>query len=282
MSDTARQRSDDHGLGSVWIDGSLLDPADAVVPYDDHGITVGDGAFETVKVASGRPFALRAHLDRLDSSLAALRLPAVDRPMLEGAAAEVCGSFGGDGFLRITVTAGRGPLGSPRGTGAGRVIVAIRPGTIRTEPTKVVTVPFTRNERGALAGVKSTSYAENVVALDLATRAGATEAIFANSVGSLCEGTGTNVFVVVDGQLVTPTLASGCLAGVTRALLLDLLPDAVEEDVPLEALAAAPEAFLVSTAREVQPISHVDGEPLAECPGPHTRRARAAWVERYG
>jgi branched-chain amino acid aminotransferase len=98
----------------------------------------------------------------------------------------------------------------------------------------------------------------------------------------LCEGTGTNVFVVVDGRLVTPTLGSGCLAGVTRALLLDVLPEAEEADVPLGALDEASEAFLVSTAREVQPISHVDGRALPSCPGPLTRAARAAWVARYG
>ncbi len=269
-------------LGKVWIDGRLVEPDEARVAYDDHGVTVGDGAFETVKVAGGQPFALDLHLDRLERSLAALRLPEVPRGTLVDAASEVCRSFGGDGFLRITVTAGRGPLGSPRDVAPATVIVAIRPGAIRVEPTAVVTVPFTRNERGALAGVKSTSYAENVIALDLAIEAGATEAIFANTAGQLCEGTGSNVFVAVDGRLVTPTLASGCLAGVTRALLLDLLPDAVEADVPLSALADATEAFLVSTAREVQPISHVDGRALPGCPGPLTAAARAAWVERYG
>ena len=269
-------------LGMVWIDGRLIEPSEARVAYDDHGVTVGDGAFETVKVAGGAPFALDLHLDRLEHSLAALRLPLVDRSTLEAAATEVCSSFGGDGFLRITVTAGRGPLGSPRDRVPGTVIVAIRPGALRTEPTRVITVPFTRNEHGALAGVKSTSYAENVVALDMAVEAGASEALFANTAGLLCEGTGTNVFVEVDGRLVTPTLASGCLAGVTRALLLELLPDAVEDDVPFEALTRASEAFLVSTAREVQPISHVDGVPLPACPGPLTRAARAAWVARYG
>ena len=278
MSDVPKEG----GIGLVWLDGELLDPSDALVPYDDHGVTVGDGAFETVKVSSGQPFFLDSHLIRLDRSLRALRLRPVEHRVLQQASAVVCESFGGDGFLRITVTAGRGPLGSPRDDVEPTVIVAIRPGEVRVDPTAVITVPFTRNERGALAGVKSTSYAENVIALDLAVSQGATEAVFANTQGLLCEGTGSNVFVVVDDVLVTPTLAAGCLDGITRALLLDLLPDAVEEDVPIEALAEAPEAFLVSTGREVQPISQVDGRPLPSAPGPHTERARAAWLAAFG
>ena len=136
-------------------------------------------------------------------------------------------------------------------------------------------------EHGALAGIKSTSYAENVVALALAQEVGATEALFANTAGDLCEGTGSNVFVVVDGELRTPNLGSGCLAGVTRALLLGLLPEAVETAIPISDLARASEAFLASTAREVQPIASVDGVGLPACPGPVTRRARDAWCDAF-
>ena len=108
-------------------------------------------------------------------------------------------------------------------------------------------------------GVKTISYGENVVALAYARERGAGEAIFANLAGNLCEGTGTNVFLAVGGRLVTPPLSSGCLAGVTRDLLLELL-DVVEDDLPLSALASADEAFLSSSTREVQPISAVDGQ----------------------
>ncbi len=110
--------------------------------------------------------------------------------------------------------------------------------------TKVVTVPWPRNERGALAGLKTTSYAENVVALAYAQERGASEAIFANLAGHLCEGTGSNVFYVVDGELRTPTLAAGCLAGISRALLLEWYGGR-EVDEPVEVLAEAEEVFLV-------------------------------------
>jgi len=140
----------------------------------------------------------------------------------------------------------------------------------------VVVVPWPRNERGALSGLKTTSYGENVVALARAVAAGADEAIFANTVGALCEGTGSNVVVGVGGRLVTPPLRSGCLAGVTRALVLEVC-DVVEDDLPLDALTAADEAFLTSTTREVQAIARVDGAPLAAAPGPLTAAAAAAF-----
>jgi len=194
----------------------------------------------------------------------------------------VCEAHGGDGFVRITVTAGRGPLGSPRDDTTPTRLVAIRPGSLRDGPCDVHVVAEPRNERGILAGVKSTSYAENVVALARAQARGADEAIFGDTQGRLSEGTGSNVFLAFDGRLVTPTLATGCLAGITRELLLEVVDDAVELDVPLGALAEAPEAFLVSTGREVQPIRAVDGRVLPAGPGPLTRAARAAWLDAYG
>jgi branched-chain amino acid aminotransferase len=267
--------------GKVWIDGHLVDEASATVPYDDHGITVGDGAFETIKLVDGAPFALRRHLARLSRSLETLRLPPPRPDDLATAIDAVSSAHDGDGFLRVTVTGGRGPLGSPRGDVSPRLIVAVRPGQLMDEPTDVEVVPWTRNERGALAGVKSTSYAENVVALAFARERGATEALFGNNAGNLCEGTGSNVFVVIDDELSTPPLSSGCLAGVNRELLMEVL-DVVERDLPMTDLERASEMFLTSTAREVQPVRAIGGKPLADCPGPHTVRARAAWLGAFG
>ena len=143
----------------------------------------------------------------------------------------------------------------------------------------VATVRWTRNESGALAGLKTTSYAENVIALAEAHERGAGEAIFANTRGELCEGTGTNVFLVVDGTLTTPPLRSGCLAGVTRELVCELI-EVEERSVPLAALADASEAFLTSSTRDVHPIASVDGVALPACPGPCTTAASAALTAR--
>ena len=125
--------------------------------------------------------------------------------------------------------------------------------------------------------MKSTSYAENVIALEYAHDHGAGEALFANTVGELCEGTGSNVFVGIDGELVTPPLSSGCLAGITRELLLEVT-GAVERTLPVSALADADEAFLASSTRDVQPIAMVDGKALRHCPGPLSQAAADAFA----
>ena len=180
-----------------------------------------------------------------------------------------------EGRVRITITGGPSPLGSERGVAGPTVIVAATPMTPWPPTSDVAVVPWPRNERGALAGLKTISYGENVVALAYARDQGAAEALFGNLAGDLCEGTGSNVFLAVDGRLVTPPLSSGCLAGVTRALVLETT-DAIEAGIPLPTLATANEAFLTSTTREVQPIRPSTGHHLPRRPGPLTIAAAAA------
>jgi branched-chain amino acid aminotransferase len=153
------------------------------------------------------------------------------------------------------------------------LVIAVAPLDPWEPETTAVTVPWPRNERSAVAGLKTTSYAENVVALAEARKVGATEAILPNLVGDLCEGTGTNVFVVLGGLLVTPPLLGGCLAGVTRALVLEELPDADEDNVPMAALAGAEEVLLTSSTRDVQPLRMLDGRDLPGVDGPVAKRA---------
>jgi len=265
-----------------WLNGALVDPAQALLSAYDHGLVVGDGVFETCKVVDGVPFALTRHLQRLQRSARGLGLAGVDLDALRAAVAEVCAEpdLPAAARLRVTVTAGPAPLGSGRGDGPATLFVAAAPLAEWAPTCAVVTVPWPRNERGALAGVKTTSYAENVVALAYAREREAAEAVFANTAGNLCEGTGSNVFVVRDGLLVTPPLSAGCLAGVTRDLVLEWVEGAVEEDVPMPALADATEVFLTSTTRDVQPVHAVDGRQVATAPGPVTRRAMDAFVAR--
>ena len=262
--------------GEVWLDGELVPAAEAGISVLDHGLTVGDGVFETLKVVRGAPFAARRHLARLRRSAAGLGLevPYADDELREAMAA-VIAAVTDAGRVRITLTGGTAPLGSGRGDAVPTTVVAAGPLEPWPTAAAVVTVPWPRNERSAVAGVKTTSYAENVVALAYAHERGAGEAIFGNTVGNLCEGTGSNVFVVLDGRLQTPPLTSGCLAGVTRELVLELL-DVVEDDLPLVALADASEVFLTSSTRDVQPVGLVDGRPL-DAPGPVTREAMAAF-----
>lgn len=279
--------------GVVWIGDGPADPTTAGLHWSDHGITVGDGVFETIKTTrTSGPFALDAHLDRLCASAAGLALRLPPRPTIEAAVDHVTGEYfsrqpgAGVARVRVTVTAGPGPAGSERGASGPTLLVTASAMVMTREPTGVLIVPWTRNEGGALAGLKTISYAENVVALARAREAGASEAVFANTRGELCEGTGSNVFVEHRGMLVTPPLGSGCLDGITRSLLIEALGVAGAEvgqvPLPVDALRTADEAFLVSTGREVQPISTVDGEPLRAAPGPLTQRAMDAWDASYG
>lgn len=262
----------------VWIDGTLVPAGEARLSVFDHGLTVGDGVFETLKATDGEPFAPRRHLERLRHSAAGLGLVVpVSDDALRAAMADVLAALAQPlARVRITVTGGVAPLGSERGETGASVVVAAGPLAPAPPSTAVCVVPWPRNERGALAGIKSTSYAENVVALAHAKQRGGTEAIFATTTGLLCEGTGSNVFAVVDGRLVTPPLSSGCLAGVTRALVLEVA-DATEADVPMEAFLDAEEVFLTSTGRDVQPVHRVDDRDLA-APGPHTAAAAHAFA----
>ena len=265
-------------MTTVWVDGSLGDGAAACVSVFDHALLTGDGVFETLRVYDGVPFALRRHLERLARSAAGMRLPVPDPGVLREAVDSVVAANGlTHGRLRITVTGGPGPLGSDRGDARPTVIVAGAALPPWPPTTDVVVVPWPRNERGALVGLKTVSYGENVVALAYARDRGAGEAVFGDLAGNLCEGTGTNVFVGVGGRLVTPPLSSGCLPGVTRDLLLEEL-DVAEDDLPLPDLGAADEAFVSSSTREVQPIRAVDGRTLPESPGRLTQAAAGAFA----
>jgi branched-chain amino acid aminotransferase len=261
----------------IWLNGRLVDPEDAAVPALDHGITVGDGVFETMRVYGGEPYALDRHLVRLARSAAGLGLTIPGTDLLERAVREVVAAGGlPDGRVRLTVTAGTGPLGSGRVEAECTVVAAVAPLEPAAPTTDVITVPWVRNERSPLAGLKTTSYAENVVALARAKEAGASDALFANTRGELCEGTGTNVFVVLGDELLTPPLSSGCLAGITREVVLEVT-DAIERDLPVDVLFEADEVFLTSSTREVQAVAHVDGRPVRTAPGPRTAAASEAF-----
>ncbi|MFF8276258.1 aminotransferase class IV [Streptomyces lateritius] len=264
----------------IWVNGGLHHVEEARVSVLDHGLTVGDGVFETVKAVRGETFALTLHLERLGRSARGLGLPEPDLDEVRRACAAVLEANPMElGRLRITYTGGLSPLGSERGDAGAGLVVALGETGRRPDSTAVITVPWTRNERGALTGLKTTSYAENVVALARARERGASEALFANTVGQLCEGTGSNVFVVLDGRIHTPPVSSGCLAGITRALAVEWT-GAEETDLPLDALESAEEIFLTSTLRDVQAVHRVDGRVLTAAPGPVTAKAMRVFDER--
>lgn len=279
----------------VWVDGRRVDEGPAIAALD-HGVTVGDGVFETAKIVDGQVFALTRHHDRMDRSLAGLGLPALDRARVaEGIEAVLADGPIAFGRLRYTITGGAGPLGSDRLGGPMTYIVTAGEQPRSAASTTVAVVPWVRNERAATVGLKTTSYAENVVALATAKALGGTEAVFANTAGELCEGTGSNIFVVRGDVVSTPPLEAGPLAGITRALTIEWLREegveVREERLPLSVLADCDEAFLTSSTRDVQAVAAVrvaaDVETLAgrlpaadlsdrdfdPAPGPVTARA---------
>jgi branched-chain amino acid aminotransferase len=264
----------------IWLDGELLPLDGARISPLDHGLVVGDGVFETLRVYAGVPFAWRRHYERLVTSATGLGLRVPDSATLCGAAGAVLAANTlTEARVRVTVTGGPAPPGSSRGNATPTAFVVATPVDPPANPADVVIVPWSRNEGGACAGLKTISYAENVRALAYAEARGAHEAIFANTRGELCEATGSNVFVVRDGVARTPPGDAGCLLGVTRALLLGLSTATEEAVCSLDDLRHADEAFLSSTVREVQPIATVDGRALPSCPGPVTEKLAAAFKD---
>ena len=264
----------------IWLNGRLYeDPHQATVAGTDHGLVVGDGVFETLKVTERGAFAVRRHLNRLNRSAAALGLPEPDHGQIrEAIDAVLDGRDFPRGKLRIIYTGGRGPLGSEAAYGPPTIIIMLAPVDVSPRLTSIVTAPWTRNEHGALAGVKSTSYAENVRGLGYAANHDASEAIFLNTAGHVCEGTGTNIFVVFGDKVITPPLTSGPLAGVTRELIMEW--STVEQgDLTLDEAKRADEVFITSSMRDVQGVEQWDDQTFGPA-HPFTRAVAATFAER--
>lgn len=266
----------------VWVNGSVVDADTPVVRATDHGLTVGDGVFETMTVAGGVPFALTRHIARLAYSAQRIGLEGVsDQLVREGVdAVREAASSGPEPFdltrMRLTLVSGPGPMSSVRGEGPSSLIV-LGSDAPAAQQCRAVRAPWVRNERSAVAGVKSTSYAENVVIAQFAASKGADEAVIANTHGHLCEGTATNIFVEVEDEILTPPLASGCLPGITRGLALEWgsragLPiraaDVGELDMAVLDRVREGTAFaaVTSSTRSVQSLESLDGVALSRGP----------------
>nr|WP_286217664.1 aminotransferase class IV [Paraoerskovia sediminicola] len=255
---------------TLWVDGTFVDADQPSISAVDHGMTVGDGVFETAAVDGGQAFALSRHLRRLARSATGLGLEVPDEAEVRDAVRQVLERAGETaGRVRITLTAGQGPLGSGRTPGAQTLVVAASPASV-APTSRSVRAPWVRNERSAVAGLKTTSYAENVVALAFAAARGGDEAILANTVGELCEGTGSNVFVERGGELLTPPLSSGCLAGISRELMIEwgrqeglpvreAEPGELRYGVLDEVLEGRAHLGLTSSIRDLQPVTELDG-----------------------
>jgi len=246
-----------------WVNDGLVPVTQAKVSVLDHGFTVADGVFETLLVLDGEVFARDLHLRRLAKSAAGLGIALPDVTKLNSAIDQVLSAHKAMDFgrLRITVTSGSGPLGSDRTNAEPTLVVSISAQDKWPDSTSALLVPWTRNEDSPLAGLKTTSYAENAYALEAAKSRGFSEALFCDTSKRLSEGTGSNVFLVSDGVVTTPSDASGLLRGVTRDLVITWARESgieiEERDVSPGELWDAQELFLTSSTRDVQPITQL-------------------------
>jgi len=245
------------------VDGRLLPAGEATIPATDEGLLRGDGVFEVIRVYDGRPFALEDHLDRIERSAANLRLADVPRAELESETAEVLDARGGaafDGCLRIVLTRGgrRLLLTEPLPASPER----IRLGVVEYAPTRV------------LDGVKSLSYAANMLCGRLARERGFDEALLVTPHGRVLEAPTSSLFWVdAEGRIFTPPLSEHILASITRSRVMEVVP-VEEHPCTMEDLRAASEAFLASTTREAQSIAAIEDIELPE--GPRTGEAQEA------
>jgi branched-chain amino acid aminotransferase len=270
----------------VYVDGRLLAAAEAVVPVTDRGFTLGDGLFETMRVAGGVVFRFSAHLARLRSSAGRIGLP-LPHALEDAVTSTVAANRIVDGAVRLTVTRGDAAPGlrTPERSVPRLVVAAYeyRPSsTVYEAGVRALIASGRVNERGAAAGLKHTGYMEAILAQREAEAAGVAEAILLDGRGRLAEAASANLFLVRGDRLLTPSLVCGVLPGITRAAVLELAPPlgipTGEELLAPELLADCQEAFLTSSLRGIVPLVEVDGQKIGTgSPGALTRRLANAY-----
>jgi branched-subunit amino acid aminotransferase/4-amino-4-deoxychorismate lyase len=268
-------------MSLIWCNGEFLDPSAFHIAPTDRGLMHGLGLFETILALDGRPVFVRRHLDRLMQGCEKLGWT-FDFRDLESVMAELISANGltlGRSRIRLALTGGSGLIGD---LAAGDDRLVWMAAARAPEPPGTTTAnlsPFVRNERAALAGLKCSAYAENLVALDHARRLGFEETVFTNLAGNLCEAATSNVFLVQGGKLLTPSLASGCLPGVTRGVVLELAGrlgiSCEETDLPAALIHDADEIFLTSSIRGVMGVSRFEKREIPA--GEITGKLRLAW-----
>ena len=246
----------------IWVNGDIVDRSEPIALAADHGLQLGDGIFDTIAIRDARPVFLERHLRRLRSGLE--RLEIADTPTdleLGEAIKRLIGSNGlANARVRITITPGpgSGPGSSPLERGSDPLTV-ITTGTLHAPPSSVslCTIEWTRNERSPLCGIKSTSWGENAAIIRLARSRGFDNAVLYDSVGRVSECATSNIFAIIDDQVVTPPLDTGCLPGITREVLLERGVASERELLPGD-LIDATDVFITSATSGVVPVRRID------------------------
>ena len=268
----------------IYIDGNFHDQAEAKISVFDHGLLYGDGVFEGIRFYNDRVFRLEEHIDRLwDSAQAiAMDIPMSKSELVAAALETIRQNDLHDGYIRLIVTRGVGSLGlSPDSCRRPSIIIiaatiALYPEELYQKGLTMVTCSTRRTPPGALSPrVKSLNYLSNILGKLEAQNAGAGEGLMLNEQGYVAECTGDNIFIVKKGEISTPHLNSGILAGVTRAVVFELAEKlsvrAVERELIRHDIYTADECFLTGTAAEVIPAVQLDRRLIGNGqPGPIT------------
>jgi branched-chain amino acid aminotransferase len=273
---------------TVNVNGRVSDQEHAVISIFDHGFLFGEGVYETLRTYNGQPFLFERHMRRLRRSADMLALsvpladPQIDARFRETMAAAGLPSGGHEAYIRILVTRGIGELTyDPAATPIPSVVVIVKPHVdppreVFERGVKVSLVPIVRNHPGTVNPlIKSNNLLNNALAMQEAFRRGGYEGIMRNYRGELAECTQSNLFIVKNGEALTPPVAAGLLPGITREYLFEV---GTEEGIPVREtvlrdgdLFGADEAFLTSTTREAVPIVQVDDRTIGTGkPGPVT------------
>ena len=269
------------GARLAYLNGQMLDEAEARVPVTDRGFMLGDGIYEVLRVYGGRPFALDRHLARLQRSAAQLELTL--QPTTEELG-RLCldlvqANSLQEGTIYLQVTRGAAPRAHaiPADLAPTTLILTsdrpLESAELRAKGVTAITVP---DDRWARCDIKTIALTANVLAKSKAARAGAFEAIFVRD-GAVTDAASSNVFAVIDGALLTAPKSNYLLAGITRDILVELAPanglPIREEVFRLEALRRAEEIMVTSTTSEVMPVVELDGAPVGDGkPGPMARK----------
>jgi len=275
----------------VYLNGSIMDETEALIPAGDRGVLFGDGMFETMRAYNGKPFRMDRHLERLRAGCRDMRLSGVPTDMeLGDAIGELyrLNVVSGDAYVRITLTGGsfEGNRSLQR-SNPPNVYIMVKP--LEGYPQewyergmRVVVSSIRSNEGSPLSRIKSNNYLDNLMAKQEAKDRGTDDAVMLNSGGFLTEGTSSNLFLVRRGKVVTPGVECGLLPGVTREAVMELCEEygltCETAFLVLDDLLQADEAFFSVSTGEIVPIAEVEGSSIGfRCPGPITMRLSAAY-----
>jgi branched-chain amino acid aminotransferase group I len=274
----------------IYLNGQLIPRSKAKLSPFDHGFLYGYGLYETMRAYNGHIFRLDRHLARLRRSAEslglALRLAAFD---LGAACTKTLDANKlKDARLRLTVSAGEGDMTPDPSTCSSPTVLVTAQNLVPLPPEKyesgfkAALSPLRRNSQSPLSQLKSTCHMENILARMAARAAGCDEAILLNEQGYLAEGSSTNIFLVSNGELITASLESGVLPGITREAVLEIARPSniktLERQVELKELIEADEAFVTNSILELMPLTWFEGKPIGTGkPGELTRKLIAAY-----